>query len=50
VTVLKLSEPSCIVETLGEGTAEAVSKVNPCSAYSFECEAIYEDPEVVTAA
>jgi hypothetical protein len=50
VTVLKPSVSSCIVETLGEGTAEAVSKVNPHSAYSFECETIYEDPGVITAA
>jgi hypothetical protein len=50
MTVLKPSESSCIVETLGKGTAEVMFKVNHHSSDSFECEEIYEDPEVVMAA
>jgi hypothetical protein len=39
MTVLKPSESIYILETLGEGTADSATKVNPPSADSFEGEA-----------
>jgi hypothetical protein len=46
VTVLKPSQSSSTVETLGKGTGDAASKINPRSVDSFEGEAICADPEI----
>jgi hypothetical protein len=40
----------CILETLGEGTADSAFEVNPPSADSYEGEAMYADPEIATTA
>jgi hypothetical protein len=50
VKVSKSPEFSCAVETSGDETAEAVFRVNPHSADTFEDVAICEGPEIATAA